>query len=508
MLIHTERLVRKLRQGLFLPILVTLCAAALLAQAPDSWTPDAAGNAMVYTYVPIPGNENIQTELISAFPTGAFTANNALATPFSISSAAGNCGTAKNAPCNYYDGFGSSGNGKSITLNVSVVNPTDVYTLMNAYSPPAGQQIASIKFVGSGGATLTYPLTAGQDIRDYNQGGFANALNNGISGVQALNAFTCADPTTCLGSGGTGNVNTGARNTYVVDEQHFSLGTTFAGQALTEIIITDTDNGPTPIVLGVTVGSGSAPPAITAAESASGFGGFSSIAPGTWVEIYGSNLAADTRSWTSTDFNGIDAPTSLDKTTVTIAGQSAFIDYISPTQVNVQVPSNVPTGSQQLIATTAQGTSTAFNVTVNSAQPGLLAPSSFNIGGVQYAVAILSDGSYALPVGAIAGVNSRPASPGDVITLYGVGFGPVTPASPAGQLVQQLNSLSLPLLMSMGGIPAGPSYAGLAPNYAGLYQFNVTVPSLPSGNATLTFSLGGTAGTQKLNIVVANRLLD
>ena len=170
--------------------------------------------------------------------------------------------------------------------------------------------------------------------------------------------------------------------------------------------------------------------------------------------------------------------------------------------VNALVPSNVSLGNQQVIVKNAQGTSTAFNVTVNSAEPGLLGPSSFNIGGVQYAVGILSDGSYALPVGAISGVASRPAKPGDIITLYGVGFGAVTPASPAGQLVQQLNSLSLPLLMSIGGIPVSPSYAGLAPNYTGLYQFNVTVPSLPSGNATLTFSLGGTAGTQKLFIAV------
>jgi uncharacterized protein (TIGR03437 family) len=177
---------------------------------------------------------------------------------------------------------------------------------------------------------------------------------------------------------------------------------------------------------------------------------------------------------------------------------------ISAVQVNALVPSNVSLGGQQITITNAQGTSAAFNVTVNSAQPGLLAPSSFDIGGVQYAVGILSDGSYALPVGAISGVASRPAKPGDVLTLYGVGFGPVTPASPAGQLVQQLNSLSSPLLMSMGGIPVSPSYAGLAPNYTGLYQFNVAVPSLPSGNATLTFSLGGTAGTQKLFIAVGN----
>jgi uncharacterized protein (TIGR03437 family) len=136
--------------------------------------------------------------------------------------------------------------------------------------------------------------------------------------------------------------------------------------------------------------------------------------------------------------------------------------------MNALVPSNVSLGSQQITITNAQGTSAAYNVNVNAAQPGLLGPSSFNIGGAQYAVATLSDGSYALPVGAIAGENSRPARPGDVLTLYGVGFGPVTPASPAGQLVQQLNALSLPLLMSIGAIPVTlpiPGWLPITPGY-------------------------------------------
>jgi uncharacterized protein (TIGR03437 family) len=64
--------------------------------------------------------------------------------------------------------------------------------------------------------------------------------------------------------------------------------------------------------------------------SAGAFGAFTSIAPGSWIEIYGSNLAIDSRSWAGSDFNGVNAPTSLDGTKVTIEGQSAFIDYISP----------------------------------------------------------------------------------------------------------------------------------------------------------------------------------
>jgi hypothetical protein len=105
------------------------------------------------------------------------------------------------------------------------------------------------------------------------------------------------------------------------------------------------------------------------AVSASAFGGFSSVSPGSWIEIYGSSLASDTRSWATADFNGINAPTSLDGTTVTIGGKAAFIDYISPGQVNALVASNTPTGPQQLTVTTAAGTSAAMNVTVNPTEP-------------------------------------------------------------------------------------------------------------------------------------------
>ena len=63
--------------------------------------------------------------------------------------------------------------------------------------------------------------------------------------------------------------------------------------------------------------------------SASAFGGFNTAAPGSYIEIYGSNLATKTRSWAAEDFNGISAPRSLDGTSVTINGLPAFIAFIS-----------------------------------------------------------------------------------------------------------------------------------------------------------------------------------
>jgi uncharacterized protein (TIGR03437 family) len=239
--------------------------------------------------------------------------------------------------------------------------------------------------------------------------------------------------------------------------------------------------------------------------SASAFGTLPGIAPGSWIEIYGTNLAVDTRGWGSADFSGVNAPTSLDGTKVTIGGQAAYVDYVSAGQVNAQVPSNAPQGSQALVVTTPYGSTSAYSVTVNATQPGVLAPTSFTVGGKQYAAALFSDGAtFVAPVGAIPGVVSRPANPGEIITIYGVGFGPVTPNIPAGQIVQQSNTVASPVQFSIGGVAAISNYSGLAPTQVGLYQFNVVVPNLPVNNlAPLTFTLGGGAvGTQTLYLAV------
>ena len=236
--------------------------------------------------------------------------------------------------------------------------------------------------------------------------------------------------------------------------------------------------------------------------SAGAYGGFTSIAPGTWIEIFGSNLGANARGWADSDFKGVNAPTSLDGTKVTIGGQAAFIAYISPGQINAQVASNTPTGSQPLVVTTGDGASAAYQVTVTATQPGLLAPAAFNIGGKQYAAATFFDGTtFVLPVGAIPGYASRPARAGETIIFYGVGFGGVTPNIPAGQIVQQNNSLTAPVQFQIGNAAATATFAGLGSNAVGSYQFNVIVPAIPANSAaTVTFTLGGTAAPQTLFI--------
>jgi uncharacterized protein (TIGR03437 family) len=189
---------------------------------------------------------------------------------------------------------------------------------------------------------------------------------------------------------------------------------------------------------------------------------------------------------------------------VTIGGQPAFISYISPSQINAQVPSNIGTGAQPLVITTANGLSATYAVTVKSEQPGILTTPAFLIKGNQYAVAVFSDGvTYVLPTGAIPGVPSRPAKAGDTITLYGIGFGLTTPNIPAGQIVQTGSSLMLPVTVTVGSQKATVPYAGLAPGIVGLYQFNVVVPTIPNGTTVSTITINqGAAGQASLSLAV------
>ena len=240
--------------------------------------------------------------------------------------------------------------------------------------------------------------------------------------------------------------------------------------------------------------------------TAGNYGAFQAVAPATWVEIYGVNLA-NTRSqtWAGADFKGIQAPSTLGGTTVTIAGKPAFVDFVSPGQVNAQVPSGIAPGPQQVVITTAGGVSDPYTVTFNALEPGLLAPPSFILNGRQNVVALFSGTlTFVLPVNIPGAVSAR-ARPGDTLTLYGIGFGPVTPDIPAGQIVQQANMLQSSFQVFFANVPAQVIYAGFAPGYVGLYQFNVVVPNVAASDTVpLTFTLGGSPGPQNLVIAVRN----
>ncbi len=225
--------------------------------------------------------------------------------------------------------------------------------------------------------------------------------------------------------------------------------------------------------------------------SSTAFGGSMAAARGSWVEIYGSNLAQGKREWASSDFVDGKAPTSLAGTSVTIGGLPAYVAYVSPGQVNVQVPEGVTAGAQDLVVKSPDGASAVYKVTVNDVEPGIFAPSSLQAGGKQYAGLILADGT-------VASRSATNVRAGDTVTLYGIGFGTVAPNLASGEIVRNANSVVLPLQIYFGDTAATVTYAGLAPGTLGLYQINVVVPQVSGTAIPLTIKLNGVSGTQSL----------
>jgi uncharacterized protein (TIGR03437 family) len=244
--------------------------------------------------------------------------------------------------------------------------------------------------------------------------------------------------------------------------------------------------------------------------SAAAYGGYRYAAPGSFLEIYGANLAGNvTRGWAGSDFTNGNAPTNLEGTSVTIGGQRAFIYFVSPTQINVQVPATVSTGITLPVVVTYNGApSAAASLEIRNLAPGLLAPSAFRIGDRQYVYAVNSSDNTVVSSGNLPGTTNRPARPGETLIFYGVGFGFVSPFSTsiAGRIVSGTTTVAAPLQFRFGGETAQIAFAGLVPGLVGLYQFNVVMPSVAAaGDVALEVTVNGERMPQTLFLAAQPR---
>jgi uncharacterized protein (TIGR03437 family) len=205
--------------------------------------------------------------------------------------------------------------------------------------------------------------------------------------------------------------------------------------------------------------------------------------------LYGVNLAGGT----AVADVAPPLPFTLGGVTMTIGGATAPLFFVSPTQVNFQVPLVIFGGAQaQVPLTITQGTQSAtINVPIRTYSPALFATNSQGTG--QGSVLIANTASMAAPVAAFPG--SRPARAGEFISIYCTGLGDVRnrpgPGSPAPS-----NPLSATLAapsVTVGGAPATVSFSGLAPGYVGLYQVNAQVPGTAVNGAAVpvVLTIGG-----------------
>jgi uncharacterized protein (TIGR03437 family) len=242
-------------------------------------------------------------------------------------------------------------------------------------------------------------------------------------------------------------------------------------------------------------------------------GGVKTIAPGSYIAIYGTGLAnytdangtvvnyyatPNTEATDPVTANGAVLPLQIDFVTVSFDVPSAGISvpghltYSSPTQVNVQVPWELQgqTSAQMKVTLDGDLIGNVVTIPLSNASPTLFTYNNIAIGTDTSTFSLLS--------------ASNPAKRGSTIVLYANGLGPVNnqPASgnPAGS--SPLATLVTLPTVTIGGQSAVVSYAGLVPSLPGLYQLNVVVPSgIATGTQNITVTAGGvTSPTSTLPI--------
>jgi uncharacterized protein (TIGR03437 family) len=201
--------------------------------------------------------------------------------------------------------------------------------------------------------------------------------------------------------------------------------------------------------------------------------GLPGLAPNAICSIYGTNLVTGTSGTTS---SAAGLPYNVGGLEVLFGGVAAGIFYVSPNQINVLVP-NTFLPSSTVVAVARNGlASNTVPVVLQEVAPGLFST-------------VHADGS---PISA-----SAPAAPGEIILLYGNGFGRTQPEPPD----RYATTTAAPLIHAgdfqvlLDGVPidaARVQYTGAAPFFAGLYQVNVQLPDdLSPNNPQLQVSVAG-----------------
>jgi uncharacterized protein (TIGR03437 family) len=168
----------------------------------------------------------------------------------------------------------------------------------------------------------------------------------------------------------------------------------------------------------------------------------------------------------------------MGNTSISVNGRTAPLLFLSPLQINAQMPWETETGPATVVITRS-GVSTCRTVTVATAGPGI-----FSAVGNR-AAALNEDGSRN---------TDYPVPAGQFIILFGTGLGPVSPALASGEAAPTLPLSHAPgaVTVEINGQPVTPDFCGLAPGYAGLWQLNVRVPeSTPAGTVPVVIVVDG-----------------
>lgn len=222
------------------------------------------------------------------------------------------------------------------------------------------------------------------------------------------------------------------------------------------------------------------------------------VAQNTWVTIRGQNLSGTTRTWEGRDFVDGRLPTELDNVSVRINNKPAYMYFISPEQINVLAPLDSATGNVQVEVTRSGVKSDLSTVVLSQFSPGFFLFNSFRNIAARHA-----DNSLVGPASLFPG-QTTPAKPGEIISLFGTGFGQTNPPIPDGTILSGASNLVTPVTIRIGGVVADVSFQGQTAT--GLYQFNVKIPeSTLDGDAAVTAEIGGVSSPLNISYIAVQR---
>ena len=200
---------------------------------------------------------------------------------------------------------------------------------------------------------------------------------------------------------------------------------------------------------------------------------------GTIMTLFGKDLAPVT-----TVAESFPLPTTLAGVQVLVSGVAAPLHFVSPEQINFQIPWNASLSGGVVVANGDERGLPQFPSVQREPAPAIFTLSQS--GGGQGAIVIAATGEVAAPSGSVSGSAARPARPGEFVVIYCTGLGPVSnpPLSGAPAFTDRLSPTPSTPLVSIGSRAAWVTFSGLVPGFVGLYQVNVQVPSdVSSGDA-------------------------
>ncbi|MDA0206347.1 MAG: hypothetical protein O3A53_15700 [Acidobacteria bacterium] len=226
------------------------------------------------------------------------------------------------------------------------------------------------------------------------------------------------------------------------------------------------------------------------------------VSPRSIVSVFGVGFSSESTLFPQLDSQGRIA-TVMDGNCIEVAGERAPIYALTPNQANIQIPATTPLGPVSVVfvrncGTLAFSRSEVEMVTVEQATPGFFLYSPIAPAG-RIAARFNEDSVIVAGAGALTDEfgPSRPAQIGDIILLFGTGWGETEAALDTGELAVGAAQV-LPAAngqVTFGGIPLAPEdvlYVGVTPGAAGLFQLAIRVPqTTTAGNKRVALTVYG-----------------